>query len=78
MELGIRHRHSRHELGDVRCLGGFGLQELQPRRQVPQQIDDLDSGSDRGTDLGHRAHARVDRDPRRREVVGAPRRQGHP
>ena len=34
VELGVRHRDLRDQVGDVRGLGRLALQELQPRRQV--------------------------------------------
>ena len=52
MQLRVRHRDPRDELGDVRRLGRLALQELQPRGHVPQEVRDLDARADRRADLG--------------------------
>ena len=41
-DLGIAERHLRHEPRDLRRLGGVGLQELAARRQVVEEVGDLD------------------------------------
>ena len=41
-DLGIRERELRDDARDLRGLGAIGLQELPPRRQVVEEIVDLD------------------------------------
>ena len=47
-DLGIRERELRHDPRDLRRLGGVGLQELAPRRQVVEEIVHLDASCPRG------------------------------
>ena len=76
VELGVRHRDPRDQLGDVRGLGRLGLLELLPRGHVPQQVSDLDRGAHRRADLADLEQAATfARDPRRREVCRAPGRE---
>ena len=59
-DLGIAERHLRRQPRDLRRLRRVGLQELAPRRQVVEEIGDLDAGALGRADLAHR------RDRRRR------------
>ena len=53
-DLGIRQRELGDNPGDLRGLGGIGLQELAPRREVVEDVVDFDDGALRRADLDDR------------------------
>ena len=62
-DLRIRQRELRDDARHLRRLGAVGLQELAPRRQVVEQVVDLDDGAFGGADLDDRRdRAAVDAD----------------
>ena len=62
-DLRIRQRQLRDDARDLRRLGAVRLQELPPRRQVVEQVVDLDDRALRRADLDDRRHrAAVDAD----------------
>ena len=79
VDLRVGHGEPRDELGDVRGLRRVALEELEPGRQVEQQIGHLDRGAGGRADLRYRQPATgLVRDPRRGQVLGAPRGQHDP
>jgi hypothetical protein len=69
-DLVITQRELRDETRHLRGLGGIGLQELPPRRQVEEDLPDLDKGSSRCANFpdGHE-FARFDPDLSGRELL---------
>ena len=53
-DLRIAERHLRHQPRDLRRLRLIRLEELAPRRQVEEEVGDLDARAFRRADLAHR------------------------
>jgi hypothetical protein len=53
VDLRVRHRELRDELGDVRGLGSFALEELEPRGKIVEEVRDLDRGAGGMGRVGH-------------------------
>ena len=74
-----RHREPGHHLGHVRGLRRLALQELQPGRQVPQQIRHLHRRAHGRADLrDHRLCPAIDRHAGRGQITLTPRREHEP